>query len=55
MRHLEIEVVNAAELLAGEAYGAGALLRWERSATEAGTYVEGGTLALVAGTTLYDV
>jgi hypothetical protein len=55
MRHLEIEVTNADELLATEAYGAGALLRWERSSTEAGTYVEGGTEALVAGTTLYDV
>lgn len=55
MRHLEIEVTNAAELLATEAYGAGALLRWESSTTETGTYVEGGTEALVAGTTLYDV
>ena len=55
MRHLEIEVTNAAELLATEAYGAGALLRWESSAAEAGTYVEGGTEALVSGTTLYDV
>ena len=55
MRHLEIEVTNAAELLATEAYGAGALLRWESSAAEAGAYVEGGTLALVSGTTLYDV
>lgn len=55
MRHLEIEVTNVAELLATEAYGAGARLRWESSAAEAGAYVEGGTLALVAGTTLYDV
>ena len=55
MRHLEIEVTNADELLATEAYGAGALLRWESSATEAGTYVEGGTEALVSGITLYDV
>lgn len=55
MRHLEIEVTNADELLATEAYGAGALLRWERAALEAGPYVEGGTEALVAGTTLYDV
>ena len=45
MRHLEIEVTNAAELLATEASGAGALLRWESSATEAGPYVEGGTEA----------
>ena len=50
-----IEVANADELLATEAYGAGALLRWESSAAEAGTYVEGGTEALVSGTTLYDV
>jgi hypothetical protein len=55
MRHLEIEVTNADELLATEAYGAGALLRWESSATEGGTYAEGGTEALVSGTTLYDV
>lgn len=55
MRHLEIEVSNVDELLATEAYGAGALLRWESSATETGTYVEGGTEALLAGVTLYDV
>lgn len=55
MRHLEIEVTNAAELLATEAYGAGALLRWERAPSETGTWVEGGTEALVSGTTLYDV
>ena len=55
MRHLEIEITNTAELLAPEAYGGGALLRWERSATEAGAYVEGGTVALVAGSSLYDV
>ena len=55
MRHLEIEVTNAAELLATEAYGAGALLRWERAATGTGAYTEGGTKALVSGTILYDV
>jgi hypothetical protein len=55
MRHLEIDVANTAELLAAEAYGAGALLRWERSAAEAGPYAEGGTAALVPGTELYDV
>ena len=55
MRHLEIEVANVDELLATEAYGAGALLRWESSPTETGTYVEGGTEALVSGTTMYDV
>lgn len=55
MRHLEIEVTNVDELLATEAYGAGALLRWERAAIEAGPYAEGGTVALVSGTSLYDV
>lgn len=55
MRHLEIEVTNADELLATEAYGAGALLRWERAPAAAGTWVEGGTEPLVAGVTIYDV
>ncbi len=55
MIHLIVSVTNTAELLAAEAYGAGALLRWESSASEAGVYVEGGTVALVSGTTLYDV
>ena len=55
MRHLEIEVTNADELLATEAYGAGAPLRWESSATETGTYVEGGTQPLTAGVVLYDI
>ena len=55
MIHLEVDVANAAELLATEAYDIGALLRWESSATEAGTYAEGGTIALDVGKTLYDV
>ena len=55
MRHLEVEVTNVDELLATEAYGAGALLRWERAPAEAGTWTEGGTEALLAGVTLYDV
>lgn len=55
MIHLTIAVANTADLLATEAYGAGALLRWESSATETGIYVEGGTVALVSGTSLYDV
>lgn len=55
MIHLTVAVANTAELLAAEAYGAGALLRWESSATDAGTYVEGGTVALVSGTSLYDI
>lgn len=55
MIHLVVAVANTAELLATEAYGAGALLRWESSAALAGTYVEGGTEALVSGTDLYDI
>ena len=55
MIHLTVIVTNPAELLDAEAYDAGALLRWESSATIDGTYVEGGTVALVAGTFLYDV
>jgi hypothetical protein len=55
MRHLEIEVTNAAELLDTEAYGSGALLRWESSPAPLTAYTEGGTEALVSGTTLYDV
>lgn len=55
MIHLTVTVENTAELLATEAYGAGALLRWESAATEAGTYAEGGTVALVAGVSVYDV
>jgi hypothetical protein len=55
MRHLEVEVTNVDELLATEAYGAGALLRWESAPAETGTWSEGGTEALLAGVTLYDV
>jgi hypothetical protein len=55
MVHLEIVVAETAELLAGGAYGPGALLRWESSATIGGSYVEGGTVALVADVALYDV
>jgi hypothetical protein len=55
MRHLEIEVTNTAELLVTDAYGAGALLRWESSPAPLTAYTEGGTEALVSGTTLYDV
>jgi hypothetical protein len=55
MIHLEVTVANTAELLAAEAYGAGALLRWESCATIGGTYTEGGTVPLVSGTSLYDI
>lgn len=55
MIHLQVTVANAAELLATQAYGAGALLRWESGALQAGPFVEGGTVALVSGTSLYDV
>ena len=55
MIHLTITVSNTDELLNASAYGAGALLRWESCATVDGTYVEGGTVALVSGTSLYEV
>jgi len=53
MIRLEIIVADTAILLDAEAYGAGALLRWESCATVDGAYVEGGTIALVAGDSLY--
>jgi hypothetical protein len=53
--HLQVVVADTADLLATESYGAGALLRWESAAAVDGTYTEGGTIALVAGTSLYDV
>jgi hypothetical protein len=55
MIHLTVEVTNPAELLDPEAYDAGALLRWEWSATIDGSYVEGGTEALVADQFLHDI
>lgn len=58
MIHLEVIVANTTDLLDANAYGAGALLRWEWSATVDGDpvpYAEGGTVALVAGTSLYDI
>jgi hypothetical protein len=55
MIHLEVVVADTSTLLAPEVYGAGALLRWESCATVDGTYVEGGTIALVADTSLYDI
>lgn len=55
MIHFQVTVLNTAQLLATPAYGAGALLRWETSATQLGTYAEGGTVPLVSGTDLYDV
>jgi len=57
MIHLEVVVADTAELLGAEpnGYGAGALLRWASSATIDGTYVEGGTVALVTGQSVYDI
>jgi hypothetical protein len=55
MIHLEVVVADTADLLDPSAYDAGALLRWESSATIAGVYVEGGTVALVADVSLYDI
>ncbi len=55
MIHLIVEVANPAELLDPEAYDAGALLRWESSATIDGTYVEGGSEALLVDQFLYDI
>jgi hypothetical protein len=55
MIHIQTLVSDTAILLGSDAYGPGALLRWESGATEAGAYVEGGTVALVSGTAVYDV
>jgi hypothetical protein len=53
--HLEVIVADTADLLDAQAYGPGALLRWESSATVDGVYVEGGTVPLVADVSLYDI
>jgi len=58
MIHLEVLVADAVDLLDANAYGPGALLRWESCATVDGNpvpYAEGGTVALVSGTSVYDV
>lgn len=55
MIHLTVTVANAAELLDPGAYGAGALLRWESAVSADGPWTEGGTVALVSGTSLYDI
>jgi hypothetical protein len=55
MIHLQVTVDNAAELLDTNAYGAGALLRWESGTSLAGPFTEGATLPLVASQTVYDV
>jgi hypothetical protein len=54
MIHLIAEVDDTAELLAAEAYGPGALFRWESSDAYEGPYVEGSTTALRAGVSDYD-
>lgn len=53
MNVLKITVENPEELLNASMYGAGALFRVESSATQAGTYAEVGTAALVSGTYIY--
>lgn len=53
MNVLKLTAENPEELLTTGAYGAGALIRIERSTTQGGTYAEVGTVALVSGTTLY--
>lgn len=55
MIHLEVIVADTAHLLDPAAYGAGALLRWESGGAFAGPYVEGGTVALVADVSLYNI
>lgn len=55
MIHLEVLVADTGDLLDAQAYGAGALLRWESGPAVGGVYAEGGTLPLVAGVSLYDV
>lgn len=55
MIHIQFTVPNAAELLAPAVFGTGAVLRWGSGATVDGAFTEGGTVALVAGTSIYDV
>jgi hypothetical protein len=55
MIHLTVTVANTAELLDAQAYGPGALLRWESADAQAGSFAEGGTVALVSGTSSYDI
>jgi hypothetical protein len=55
MIRLEFTVEETADLLETPFYGAGALGRWESAAARTGTYVEGGTFALVSGTSVYVV
>lgn len=55
MIHLDVIVADTAMLLDASAYGAGALLRWERSTLPLSGYVEGGTVPLVSGDSVYDV
>jgi hypothetical protein len=55
MIRLEFTVENTADLLETPFYGAGALGRWESSASRTGTYVEGGTFALISGVDVYVV
>lgn len=55
MIHLDVIVADTATLLEAEAYGPGALLRWERAPEPDGTFVEGGTVALVADQSVYDI
>jgi hypothetical protein len=53
---LKIPVENPDDLLNASFLGAGALIRWERSATGGGAgFAEIGTVALVAGTRIYTV
>ena len=53
MNTLQITVDDATELLEASWFGAGALIRVEWCATQAGSYAEFATLAIVAGTRFY--
>lgn len=52
---LKVRVDNPDELLNASAYGTGAVVRAEWSATSDGTYASVGTAALVAGTRIYTI
>ena len=57
MNVVKVTVENPDELLNVSAYGAGAIVRLQSSATEGGAYSNEATAAIVAGTnsyTLYD-
>jgi len=55
MINLTVTVHDTTALLDAEAYGPGALLRWESAPASTGPWVEGGTEPLVAGVSFYEI